>query len=124
MPIYEYRCTSCRKKFDVNLSYSEYGKTPVVCPYCASNEVKRLIGRIRIKRGSHEHLADLADPASLDMIDEDPRALGRMMREMKSDVGADLGGEFDEVVDRLEKGQSPDEIDRAFPDIAGDDGLE
>jgi putative FmdB family regulatory protein len=124
MPIYEYQCTSCHRKFEVNLSYSEYGETPVVCPHCSSGEAKRLIGRIRITRSSHEHLANLADPSSLDMIDEDPRALGRMMREMKSDVGADLGGEFDEVVDRLEKGQTPDEIDRAFPDIASNDGLE
>jgi len=63
----------------------------------------------------------MADPAALDQIDDDPRKLGQMMREMKSEVGAELGGEFDEVVDRLEKGQSPDEIEQAFPDIAAGD---
>ncbi|NIW46821.1 MAG: hypothetical protein GWN30_19315, partial [Gammaproteobacteria bacterium] len=39
-------------------------------------------------------------------------------------MGEDLGPEFDEVIDRLEKGQSPDEIEEALPDLgADDDGL-
>jgi uncharacterized protein (DUF433 family) len=33
-----------------------------------------------------------------------------------------LGSEFDVVVDRLEKGQSPEEIERDLPDLGGDDG--
>jgi hypothetical protein len=61
----------------------------------------------------------MADPANLDALDQDPRALGRMMRDMREQAGADdLPGEFDEVVNRLEKGQSPEEIERDLPDIA------
>jgi putative FmdB family regulatory protein len=121
MPTYEYRCQSCRRKFEVLLSYQEYGSTRVTCRHCGSDQVNRLIGRIRVKRNEIDHLADLSDPAALDRIDEDPRALGKMMKEMRSDVGADLGAEFDEVVDRLEKGESPDEIDRSFPDSAAEE---
>jgi hypothetical protein len=56
-------------------------------------------------------------------MENDPRALGRAMKEMQGEVGEEMGGEFNEVVDRLEKGQSPDEIDQAFPDLdAGDEG--
>jgi hypothetical protein len=29
--------------------------------------------------------------------------------------------EFDDVVDRLEAGQSPEDIESALPDLAGDD---
>jgi hypothetical protein len=83
--------------------------------------VKRAIGRIRVARGDAGRLAGLADPSVLDGLDDDPKQLGKMMREMKSNVGADLGGEFDEVVDRLEKGQTPDEIDQAYPDSPGDE---
>jgi len=44
-----------------------------------------------------------------------------MMREMKSEVGADdLPAEFDEVVNRLEKGQSPEDIERDMPDLGSD----
>ncbi len=56
------------------------------------------------------------------MESDDPKELGRMMRKMGSEMGEDLGDEFGEVVDRLEKGQSPDEIEKALPDLdMGDD---
>ena len=48
--------------------------------------------------------------------------MGRLMRKMSSEMGEDLGPEFDEVVDRLEKGQSPEEIESSMPDIAGASG--
>ena len=44
------------------------------------------------------------------------------MREMQQELGEDMGGEFDEVVDRLSKGQSPDDIESAMPDFGADDG--
>jgi hypothetical protein len=46
-----------------------------------------------------------------------------MMRKMSSEMGEDMGPEFDEMVDRLEKGQSPEEIEKALPDLAGDEGM-
>jgi hypothetical protein len=82
-----------------------------------------LISHVRVAHNSNAHLAELADPANLDQMENDPRALGRAMKEMQGEVGEEMGGEFNEVVDRLEKGQSPDEIDQAFPDLdAGDEG--
>ncbi|MDX1437643.1 MAG: hypothetical protein R3335_12570, partial [Anaerolineales bacterium] len=60
----------------------------------------------------------LADPANLEGLDDDPKALGRMMREMSSEMGEDMGPEFDEVIDRLESGQSPEEIEESMPDLA------
>jgi hypothetical protein len=64
----------------------------------------------------------MADPANLEGLDEDPRALGRMMREMSGELGEDMGPEFHEVVNRLEAGQSPEDIEKALPDIGGDAG--
>ena len=88
--------------------------------------MERRIGRIRVARSDESHLESLADPSQLEGLDEDPRALGRMMRQMKGTVGEDMGPMFDEVVDRLEAGQSPEDIDSAMPDLgdslgAGDD---
>ena len=42
-----------------------------------------------------------------------------MMRKMKGELGEDVGPEFDEVVDRLEAGQSPEDIESAIPDLGG-----
>mgnify|MGYP001067809899 CR=1 FL=1 len=117
MPNYEYRCLTCRRRFDIFLKYDEYGKKPVVCPWCGSSDVQRKIGRVRIARSDESRLESLADPTMLDGIDEDPRALGRMMRKMGKEMGEELPPEFNEVVDRLEKGQSPEEIESAIPDL-------
>jgi Flp pilus assembly protein TadB len=44
------------------------------------------------------------------------------MRQMSSEMGEELGPEFDEVVDRLEAGQSPEEIESALPDLGSEAG--
>ena len=120
MPIYEYRCVNCKRRFEKSIAYQDYGVIQVVCPGCSSTNVTRLISRVRVTRNSRQHLAELANPENLDKLEDDPQTLGRMMKEMKSEVGEEMGGEFDEVVDRLERGQSPDEIDQAFPDLGTD----
>jgi putative FmdB family regulatory protein len=124
MPTYEFRCLNCKKRFDRRIAYTDYDSAKITCPYCGSDSVTRLISRVRVVGNSMQHLADLADPAALNQIEDDPRALGRTMKEMQSELGEDMGGEFSEVVDRLEKGQSVDEIDRDFPDIAANDAAD
>jgi hypothetical protein len=42
---------------------------------------------------------------------------------MSKEGDEDLGPEFDEVVDRLESGQSPGEIEQALPDLEDDNGI-
>lgn len=121
MPNYGYRCLNCRRKFNVFQSYEAYGKEAVVCPHCQSGNVRRKFNRVRVARGDRSRLGEMADPARLAGIDQDPRALGSMMREMRQELGEDMGGEFDEVVDRLERGQSPDDIEEEMPDLGADD---
>ncbi|UCH59901.1 MAG: zinc ribbon domain-containing protein [Anaerolineales bacterium] len=122
MPSYPYRCLNCKKRFEIFMSYSEYGSLPVSCPHCKSDQVQRRIGRIRFARSEESQLESLADPANLEGLEDDPKALGRMMRRMSREMGEDMGPEFDEVIDRLEKGQSPEEIEEALPDLGGEGG--
>ena len=55
-------------------------------------------------------------------VDEnDPKSIARMMRQVESEMGDDspeLGPEFDEMVERLETGQSPDQIEKEMPGLA------
>jgi uncharacterized protein (DUF433 family) len=44
-----------------------------------------------------------------------------MMKKMGRETGEELPAEFDEVVDRLEAGQSPEEIESALPDLGAED---
>ncbi|HEB64522.1 MAG TPA: zinc ribbon domain-containing protein [Chloroflexi bacterium] len=121
MPTYEYRCLDCKRRFEIFMTYAEYGTRPVACPHCGSSNVQRRIGRVRIARSEDallNNLDDFADPSALEGLEDDPQALGRVMRKMSRELGEDLGPEFDEVVDRLEAGQSPEEIESALPDLA------
>jgi putative FmdB family regulatory protein len=124
MPTYEYRCEECHHRFEKFLSYSEYDQAEVHCPRCGGEKVTRRIGRIRIAKSEDRRIEDIMDPSSLDGIEDDPKAMGRLMRQMQSELGEEVGPEFDEVVTRLEKGQDPEQIEREMPDLAdlGDGG--
>ena len=122
MPNYQYRCIVCKQKFEVFMTYQEYGTRSVECPHCGSEKVQRRIGRIRFARSEESRLENIADPSALAGLEDDPKALGRMMRQMSSEMGEEMGPEFDEVIDRLEAGQSPEEIESAIPDLGEDGG--
>ncbi len=117
MPIYQYRCLKCHRRFEILLSYKEYGVKKVACPHCKSDQVERRIGRIRIAKSEESRLDALTDPSGLEGLENDPRALGKMMRKMGNEMGEEVGPEFDEVVDRLEAGQNPEDIEKAIPDL-------
>jgi len=122
MPFYPYRCLECKKRFEVFMSYSEYETRVVECPHCQSQNVQRRITRIRMARSEDSRLDDMADSADLEGLEDDPRALGKMMRKMSRETGEDMGPEFNEVIDRLESGQSPEDIEQAIPGLGGDEG--
>ena len=122
MPRYGYHCQNCGKKFRIFQSYADYGVVTIHCPFCESADLKRLIDRIRVLKSEDARLDDMesmfGDPESLEGLEDDPRAMGRMIRKMSEEMGEDLGPEFDEVVERLEKGQSPEDIEADMPDLS------
>lgn len=122
MPAYQYRCLNCKRRFEIYMTYSEYGQKHITCPHCTSDQVQRRIGRIRFARSEESRLENLADPSSLEGLEDDPRAMGRMMRKMGNEMGEDLGPEFNEVIDRLEAGQNPEDIEKAIPDMGKETG--
>ncbi len=118
MPTYDFICNACNQRFDVFMSFAEYGKMPVTCVHCNSKDVRRRMTKVRIARSDDSRAESMADDFSgFDGLENDPQAMGRMMRKMGKEVGKDLPPEFDEVVDRLESGQSPDEIEKAVPNL-------
>jgi putative FmdB family regulatory protein len=122
MPIYEYGCYECRKRVSIFFrSFSDVEAHPT-CPRCGGTRLKRLVSRVAVVRSEDSRLDDLADPSALDGLDEDdPKSLARWMRKMSAETGEPMPPEFDEVIDRLEAGQSPEEIEESMPDLG--DGL-
>ena len=118
MPIYEYRCHDCRRRVSLLFrSFDAIDATPT-CPRCGGTRLTRLISRVSVLRSEESRMDDLADPSSLGDLDEnDPKSLARWMRKMSAESGEEMPGEFDEVVDRLEAGQSPEEIEGSMPEL-------
>ncbi|HQX02186.1 MAG TPA: zinc ribbon domain-containing protein [Anaerolineales bacterium] len=121
MPTYDFICNACEKRFEIFLTFSEYGKKTVHCAHCESTNVRRRMTKVRIARSDESRLESAAnDFSGLEGLEDDPKALGRMMRKMGGEMGEDLPPEFNDVVDRLEAGQSPEEIESALPDLGAD----
>ena len=127
MPIYEYRCHDCKRRVSIfwrSFRDLEDERAMPHCPRCDGTNLTRLISRVAVVRSEEGRLDDLADPGMLAGLDEeDPKSVARWMRRMSREVGEDLGPEFDEVVDRLEAGESPEEIESAMPDLAGGEDM-
>jgi putative FmdB family regulatory protein len=113
MPIYEYRCIQCgRRSQQLFLSFSAAAAAAPTCPYCGGSELRRLVSRFATLKSEDARLEDLADPSSLGDIDEnDPRSVARWARKLGTQMGEDMPPEFDEMVDRMEHGEMPDELE-------------
>lgn len=123
MPVYVFRCLDCGRTTQLNYSFSEYEEATPTCTHCGSENLRRRIGRVAVAKSEDARLDSMMDESALAGLDEeDPQALGRFMRKMSREMGEDLGDEFGEVVDRLEKGQTPEEIEESMPELADEAG--
>lgn len=128
MPKYEFRCNDTGKLFEIYASYHDYDPTKVVSPFTGSSNVSRVIRRIRVMRSDSsrwDKMMDGDESALDDLEDADPRTLGRALRHFsrQMDIGEEMEPEFNEVIDRLESGQSPEEIEQTM-DIADSGGTD
>lgn len=124
MPTYDFICNKCNQRFETFLTFAEYGKKTVTCAHCGSKNVRRRMTKVRIAKSEESRMDSMADDFSgFEGLENDPQAMGRMMRKMGKEMGEDMPPEFDEVVDRLEKGQSPEDIESSMPEL-GDMGGE
>src|SRR5512138_1316486 len=122
MPTYDFLCNNCNQRFDVFITFDEYGKKAVTCAHCGSRDVRRRMTKVRIAKSEDSRMDSMADEfAGLEGLENDPQAMGKMMRKMGKEMGEDVPPEFDEVVARLEAGQSPEDIESSMPDLG--DGM-
>lgn len=109
MPIYEYRCHTCRRRVSVFFrSFSSVAEP--VCPECGSTQLSKLVSRVAVMKSEESRLEDLADPSSLSGLDEnDPKSIAKWAKQMGSALGEDMGPEYEEMIDRMEAGEMPDD---------------
>jgi len=120
MPIYEYRCSDCKKKVSVFFrTLSAVDHNAARCPICGGKNLTRLVSRVRALRSEESRLGNLAEESALAGLDEnDPKSMGRWMRKMATEAGEEMPPEFDEVAGRLESGENPESIEKSMPELA------
>ena len=110
MPIYEYRCNTCKKRVSVlTLRVSE--EVNPQCDRCGSRDLSRLMSRFATVKSEEARLDTLSDPNTLSGLDEnDPKSVARWVRKMGKELGEEFSGEdFDQMVEEMEAGKLPDE---------------
>lgn len=109
MPIYEYRCLDCDKKFEVLHVRAGEVYSPE-CKYCQGRNVRKLISRVRVVRSEESRLESLMDPSIMGGLDEkDPRSLAKWMKRMGKEMGEEV---------------SDEEIEQVIEDAAGETDAE
>lgn len=107
MPIYEYRCIDCNKKFEVLTFKSKFSPS---CPRCGSKNVEKIVSLFRRIKTEEERLEefDEKDIFSEDFY-KDPRNIGLSAKKKLKEMGVDLGEEFEETVEKARSGELLDE---------------
>jgi putative FmdB family regulatory protein len=110
VPLYEYRCTACRKRVTV-LTLRASEEAHPTCDRCGSPALERLMSRFAMVRSEDDRLESLSDPSQLGDLDEkDPKSMARWMKRMGSELGDELGGDdLSEMVDEMESGGGTDD---------------
>jgi len=146
MPIYEYYCPNNHTIYQFYAKTLAQGKQTPRCPDNPSFRMVKTVSNFAVHSGGKK-IEDGSDPMppggaglganpaddpkmeaamgamerEFSSVDEnDPRAMGRMMRRMAELTGEKIDGEMEEVVRKLEEGADPDALEEqmggAFPE--------
>lgn len=95
MPIYEFLCGSCRKKFSVLCKISERDDKHA-CQHCGEKEGRRLVSRFKTVRSEEQLMESLADPSALAGLDEnDPSTFTTWAKKMAREMGENMDDEIE-----------------------------
>lgn len=124
MPIYEYYCADCHKRVSVFFrTFAAASDEAARCPRCEGSHLRRLVSRVAVLKSEESRLDAMADPSFMAGLEnEDPRALAGFMRKMSDEMGEPLDADMSEMVDRLERGESPEEIEKSMPEMGAAPG--
>ena len=151
MPIYEYYCPDNHKIYSFYAKTLAQGQIVPKCPdnpvyrmvkmlssFAVTGRTRKTGERIPVtgkgEIGTEGPGGDPTEEARMEAalsamegefanVDEnDPRAMGRMMRRMSELTGEKLDGEMEEVVRKLEEGADPDQLEEHLGGALGESG--
>ena len=113
MPIYEYQCLSCSRKFQLLIGMVT-GSDEEACPRCHSKEIKRLVSRFARLRTEEDRLDQMADRfEKLDELDDvdDPAMIESFTKEFSDSMDDEMRQDMEQLMDSEMSGDTiADEI--------------
>ncbi len=110
MPIYEYRCNGCGRR--VQLLFRSFSAVEqAACPQCHSTDLQRLPSRISAVHSESSAEDFLSNPSTFENIDyNNPRAVAEWTKKMGEAAGVDMGSDYEEIMEQMERGEEPDDF--------------
>jgi putative FmdB family regulatory protein len=111
MPIYEYECQRCQA-ISTFLILKKEESSKVACKGCGSKKMSQVISRVSYHRSESDRQAEL-DTRKLqgEEFYKDSRNVGLWAKKRAKELGADLGPQFDEIVESARTGKILEEYD-------------
>ncbi|NLH98855.1 MAG: zinc ribbon domain-containing protein [Chthonomonadales bacterium] len=104
MPIFEFTCNSCRRRFSALVGVIANPK-PVACPRCGGVDLTRRVSRFARVRSEDDALESLCDESKYGDIENDPSAMKRWMKDMSAAMDEDLGDDFEQALEEEMSGE-------------------
>ncbi len=105
MPIYEFECQQCQAISGfLILKKEDSGK--IACLKCRSKKMSKVISRVTYHRSENDRLTEF-DPRKPkgEEFYKDSRNVGLWAKKRAKELGADLGPQFDEIVENARTGK-------------------
>jgi putative FmdB family regulatory protein len=131
MPIYEFYCEDCNTVFNFFSRTVNTRKKPN-CPKCKTKKLSRQVSLFAVT-GKAKEDGDLDDlPIDENKMEkamtllareaegineDDPKQAANLMRKLSDMTGLKLGPGMDEALQRMEKGEDPEQVEAEMGDI-------
>lgn len=135
MPIYEFYCQECNTIFSFFSKKINTTKVPS-CPKCENTKLNRQVsifavtGKAKedtetddfvLDENKMEKAMQLIARESENINEEDPRQAAQLMRKLSNMTGLELGPGMAQALDRMEKGEDPDQLEAEMGDMLTDE---
>lgn len=96
MPVFEFRCHDCGKKFALLVGMTAEANDDV-CPHCGGRSFSKLVSRFRKGRSEDDRVEELADRLESVGEPDSPAEMRTMVREMGKAMDDDMSDEMEEM---------------------------
>ncbi|MFI5384527.1 MAG: zinc ribbon domain-containing protein [Fimbriimonadales bacterium] len=108
MPVFEYRCADCGKKFQTLVGVVAGGDDEK-CPHCGSLETTKLVSRFARYRSEDDRIDEIADRMEMMGEPDSPSQMREIVREMGKAMDEDTSDEMEEMLEADLSGEVGDD---------------